>query len=233
MGNVLNKFWNVILGKANQAVNSLEEKSVVAQQSYDVMKENLEKMKIAVATLEAKVLVQEDKTSKLNLALSTNDQKIDIETAKYTKMADGVEKTNQKTLIESYLKQHQTILDNYNTANLSYKTQKTALDKLKLEINDLSTQLEEAKFAVSEIQINDQINQVKGTVTGQTGFKNASQKIKELNGQVHEQTLATAAYDNLGKTEEELIIAEHEKTQVSLDISDEFAKRLAKAQKVE
>ncbi len=225
---LIKRLFNVLSGKADSVVDSLEEKSVVAKQSYAKMQENFEKMKIAVATLEAKVIVQGDSANKLKSTLDKMDKQIDSETQKYVSMPDGEQKDEQKKVINAYLGKHKNLDDQYQQANTLYVSQKNELDKMKNEINELQKQLDDAKFSVSSIEVNDTINKVKGTVASSSGFTSNSQKIKALSESVREETLASAAYDNLGKTDDDLIIASHEKQQVSVDIDDEFQKRLNK-----
>lgn len=225
---LIKRFFNVLSGKADEAVSNLEEKTVLAKQSYATMQENFEKMKIAVATLEAKVLIQGDLTKKLKSSLDSMDKQIDNETEKYSGMTDGPSKEDQKRVITAYLTKHKDIDNKYQQANLLYTSQNNELNKMKNEINELQKQLDEAKFAISQIEVNDTINKVKGTVAGKSGFSSAAKKIDELSQTVKEQTLASSAYDNLGKTDDDLIIANHEKQQVSIDIDEEFQKRLNK-----
>ena len=78
------------------------------------------------------------------------------------------------------------------------------------------------------IEINDSINKAKGTFGGKEGFSKASQKINELKAEVDEQSLASQSYENLGKSQEDLLIEQHEKEQKVVNVSDEFSKRLSK-----
>lgn len=225
---LIKRFFNVLSGKADEVVSNLEEKTVLAKQSYATMQENFEKMKIAVATLEAKVLIQGDSAKKLKLSLDSMDKQIDNETEKYSVMTDGSAKEDQKRVITAYLTKHKDIENKYQQANLLYTTQNNELNKMKNDINELQKQLDDSKFAISQIEVNDTINKVKGTVAGKSGFSSAAKTIEELSQKVKEQTLASSAYENLGKTDDDLIIANHEKQQVSVDIDEEFKKRLNK-----
>ena len=222
------RLWNYIIGKSNAAIDNLEEKSVLAKENLQVMKSEFEQMKLAIAKFEGKLLISESQLKKAKEEADKMNTKIDIEAEKYSKMVEGDEKTKLKTIIEAYIKKHGELENDLKSIESVYLEQKSQLDKNKEELSVLNKEIERAKFSTSQIEINDSINKAKGTFGGKEGFSKASQKINELKAEVDEQSLASQSYENLGKSQEDLLIEQHEKEQKVVNVSDEFSKRLSK-----
>lgn len=222
------RLWNYIIGKSNAAIDNLEEKSVLAKENLQVMKSQFEQMKLAIAKFEGKLLISESQLKKAKEEADKMNTKIDIEAEKYSKMVEGDEKTKLKTIIEAYIKKHGELENDLKSIESVYLEQKSQLDKNKEELSVLNKEIERAKFSTSQIEINDSINKAKGTFGGKEGFSKASQKINELKAEVDEQSLASQSYENLGKSQEDLLIEQHEKEQKVVNVSDEFSKRLSK-----
>lgn len=187
-------------------------------------------MKLAIANFEGKLLISESLLSKAQQEASAMNNKIDFETEKYSKMVEGDEKVKLKTIIEAYIKKHSELEKDVKSLETTYLAQKAQLDKNKEELASLSKEIENAKFATSQIEINDSINKAKGTLGSKDGFSQANQKINALKAEVEQQSLSSKAYDNLGKTKEDILIEEHEREASNINISDEFSKRLSKFQ---
>lgn len=224
------RLWNILIGKSNEAIDQLEEKSIIAKENLKIMNEQFEKMKLAIANFEGKLLISESLLSKAQQEASAMNNKIDLETEKYSKMVEGDEKVKLKTIIEAYIKKHSELEKDVKSLETTYLAQKAQLDKNKEELASLNKEIENAKFATSQIEINDSINKAKGTLSSKDGFSQANQKINALKAEVEQQSLSSKAYDNLGKTKEDILIEEHEREASNINISDEFSKRLSKFQ---
>ncbi len=224
------RLWNILIGKSNEAIDQLEEKSIIAKENLKIMNEQFEKMKLAIANFEGKLLISESLLSKAQQEASAMNNKIDLETEKYSKMVEGDEKVKLKTIIEAYIKKHSELEKDVKSLETTYLAQKAQLDKNKEELASLNKEIENAKFATSQIEINDSINKAKGTLGSKDGFSQANQKINALKAEVEQQSLSSKAYDNLGKTKEDILIEEHEREASNINISDEFSKRLSKFQ---
>lgn len=227
----LKRFFDFLLGTGNKALDSIEEKGVVAKQNLEKMTEEYENMKLAIAGLEAKVIISAEENKKAYADIAAMDAKIDFEMANFSEMPEGDVKDKQKSVIEAYIQKHSDLTNKYEGTNKIYLAQKSQLDKYKADLAQSAQKLEDAKFSTAQIEINDTINKAKGVINRKGGFNKAEQQIHELKKTVEEQSLANDAYNNLGKTEADLLIEEHEKTLKNVNLSDAFASRLAKAQK--
>lgn len=229
--NLLKRFFGALIGAGNSAMDKVENKGVIAKENLEIMKSDYEKKAHAIADLEAKVIILKNDCKKAETELNDLNQKIDVETAKYAEMPEGEAKDKLKTVIEAYIKKHSDQQNIFDGFNLNYQTQQETLNGYKEELVELKKQVEEAKFSTSQIEISEKMNNAKSSIIGNKGFNSAQQKINELKSQVNEQELSNKAYKNLGKSQEDLLIQDHEQELKKVNVSDEFAKRLAKVQK--
>lgn len=226
----LKRLYNLILGKAETALDKVDDKTTVAKQNLAKMKKSYEEMQVAVANLNAEVLLSEKDVVSLKKEIDGMDVEIDKETNKYLALTDENDKAKLKKVIDAYIQNHGELAQQYEVKNNSYLAQKAKLDNYKEKLAQLTKEIKDAEFTTKEIQINDSINKANGAINRKDSFIGANNVIKELGKQVETETLANDAMENLGKSEAELIIEAHKKEQKEINISDEFQKRIAKAQ---
>lgn len=226
---LMTRVFNVMLGKATDAVDSLEDNSTLAKQALGEMEKNFVNMKLAVSDLEAKVLTLEFQKSQLQSEVKDSDKKIDEETNKYVSLSEKEEQDKQRLIVNAYIERHKKLSDKYDALQKTYDAQNSELQSLKEELRDLSDQLESAKFSTSQVETNDTLNKARGKVGGTKGFDQAKETIDKLSNKVNEQSMAQKSFKNLGKSESDLLIEDHEKQAKKVDVNDEFSKRLEKA----
>lgn len=224
------RLYNLFVGKAGTALDKVDDKTTVAKQNLATMKKSYAEMQVAVANLNAEVLLSEKDVVSLKKEIDGMDVEIDKETNKYISLTDENDKAKLKKVIDAYIQNHGDLAQQYEVKNNSYLAQKAKLDNYKEKLAQLTKEIKEAEFTTKEIQINDSINKAKGAINSKDSFNGANNVIRELGKQVENETLASDAMENLGKSEAELIIEAHKKEQKEVNISEEFQKRIAKAQ---
>lgn len=228
MFKLLKRLNNWLLGIGNDAMDSLEDNTALAKQNVSQMQEFYEAKKVAISKLEAQVILERNSKDKLEAEVKEIDKTVDTEMRKYKSMEDGIDKDSLKAVIEAYLKKQSKLSSELDVVSKTSAKHNEKLDLYKKQLFELSCQLDEAKFAKTQIEIGDSMNKTKGVIGSNDGFNKAKQKMDELQQKINEQSIASEAYGNLDKTPEELIIENHEKKLKETNLSDEFEKRLSK-----